>query len=60
MTWREMSKNGALNEVPDGYRIMTAGAWNEPAYMFSYADKYPPTFRAANLVPLHETARRRR
>ena len=41
-------KEWCFNEVPDGYRIMTAGAWNEPAYMFSYADKYPPTFRAAN------------
>jgi serine/threonine protein kinase/formylglycine-generating enzyme required for sulfatase activity/predicted alpha/beta-hydrolase family hydrolase len=41
-------KEWCFNEGPDGYRLMTAGAWNEPAYMFSYADKYPPTFRAAN------------
>jgi hypothetical protein len=41
-------KEWCFNEGPDGYRIMAGGAWNEPAYMFSYADKYPPSFRAAN------------
>jgi formylglycine-generating enzyme required for sulfatase activity len=28
-------KEWCFNEVPDGYRIMTGGAWNEPAHMFS-------------------------
>ncbi len=41
-------KEWCFNEGPDSYRIMTGGAWNEPAYMFNYADKYPPSFRAAN------------
>jgi serine/threonine protein kinase/formylglycine-generating enzyme required for sulfatase activity len=41
-------KEWCFNEAPNGCRVMTGGAWNEPEYMFRNADKYPPFFREAN------------
>jgi len=41
-------KEWCFNEAPEGYRVMTGAAWNEPEYMFNYADKYPPFFREDN------------
>ncbi len=34
-----------FNEVADGHRVTTGGAWGEPAYMFYYADKSSPLLR---------------
>ena len=41
-------KEWCFNEAPEGCRVMTGAAWNEPEYMFNYVDKYPPFFREAN------------
>ena len=41
-------KEWCFNEAPEGYRVIAGGGWNEPQYMFSGADKYPPFFREAN------------
>lgn len=41
-------KEWCFNEVPGGDRVIAGGGWNEPEYMFSHADKYPPFFREAN------------
>ena len=41
-------KEWCFNEAPEGCRIMAGGGWNEPQYMFTRADKYPPFFREAN------------
>ena len=34
--------------LPEDYRVIAGGGWNEPEYMFRMADKYPPFFREAN------------
>ncbi len=41
-------KEWCFNDTPEGFRVIAGGAWNEPEYMFHYADKYPPFFRGAN------------
>jgi len=40
-------KEWCLNEMPPGRRYILGGSWNEPDYMFLYADARPPLDRAA-------------
>jgi len=41
-------KEWVWNELTDGQHILLGGGWDEPQYMYSYADRYPPFFRQSN------------